>query len=106
MVIVVAVTDFTFRKEVGEMAKEEGRRRRSESEWRALVARQEKSGLSRAAFCRQEGISRQSFEQWRRRRESRSVSGQFVELAVPREGGGRWEVELALPGGGVLRIRG
>ena len=88
------------------MATGAGRRRRSESEWQALVKRQEASGVSGAAFCRQEGISRASFEKWRRRLASRSEAGQFVELAVPRQGAERWEVELTLPGGGILRIRG
>ena len=102
----MAVTVFTFGKEVGEMARGADRKRRGAAEWQALVKLQEASGLSRVAFCQQEGIGRASFDQWRRRLATRSVGGQFVELAVPREGGGDWEVELTLPAGMVLRLRG
>jgi hypothetical protein len=106
MVIVLAVTVFAFRKEAERMTKGTDRRRRSESEWRALVERQKASGLSQIEFCQQEGIARSTFEVWRRRIASRSVAGQFVELAMPGEGGGEWEVELTLPLGMVLRLRG
>ncbi|MEQ8821208.1 MAG: hypothetical protein RLY93_13280, partial [Sumerlaeia bacterium] len=35
--------------------------------WQAAVARQEVSGLSAAAFCREQGLSYQSFISWRKR---------------------------------------
>lgn len=62
-----------------------GRVRRSESEWRDLMHRFTKSGRSRAAFCRAEGISRSTFDLWQRKlREAQSApqlnSGDFVEL--------------------------
>ena len=43
------------------------RRRRGASEWRALVAAQERSGQSQEMFCKSEGISKASLSNWRRR---------------------------------------
>jgi hypothetical protein len=45
--------------------------------WRAVVRRQEGSGLSVAAFCRSEGVSEASFYAWKRRltRDAGQVSG-------------------------------
>lgn len=41
------------------------RARRSESQWRALLARHQTSGLGIQAFCRSEQISEASFYRWR-----------------------------------------
>ena len=105
----------------------DGRVRRVESEWRALVARFESSGLSEAGFCRKAKVSRQSFRLWRKRlatgdgaprrvratRRPRPAPGGFVEwvapMPPPTTTGGEprpgVEFELALPGGVVLRWR-
>jgi len=89
----------------------DGRVRRTEAEWRALVKRFEKSGLSISAFCRRAKLSRNSFLKWRRRLAgSPSPSHAFVEWIAPSsaepeavEGGAAGEFELSLPGGVVLR---
>ena len=39
--------------------------RRSQDEWRALMARFDSSGLGVAAFCRREAVSSASFYRWR-----------------------------------------
>lgn len=39
--------------------------RRSQSEWRSLLARFDGSGMGVAAFCRREAISAASFYRWR-----------------------------------------
>ncbi|MDZ7809993.1 MAG: hypothetical protein U5L11_07285 [Arhodomonas sp.] len=40
------------------MSSNEGRRlRRTEAQWRKIVAAQQASGLSQAAFCRQQGLA-------------------------------------------------
>jgi len=97
----------------------DGRVRRTEAEWRELVERFEKSGLSLSAFCRRAKLPRGSFVKWRRRlagsprveRAARPAPA-FVEwiapssaetAAVQRAGSG--ELELSLPGGVVLRWR-
>jgi hypothetical protein len=91
----------------------DGRVRRTEAEWRGLLARFEKSGLSMSVFCRRAKLPRSSFVKWRRRlAEKASPSAGFVEWAVPSsadEAGAELvavragEFELALPGGVVLR---
>lgn len=66
-----------------------GRQRSEERErhWRVLIARQEASKLSVAAFCREEDVSPYSFYSWRRRLKRRDqedpASGQFVAVAIP-----------------------
>lgn len=100
----------------------DGRIRRTESEWRAIVGSFESSGLSEAAFCRKAKVSRKSFRVWRARlaqevpgrvhatrRPRRNPSG-FVEWQAP-SGPSMLETrpgtdiafELALPGGVVVR---
>jgi len=92
----------------------DGRVRRTEAEWRALIERFEKSGLSMSAFCRRAKVPRSGFVKWRRRLSERpSPSLAFVEWKVPtsaepepaEERGGAGELELWLPGGVVLRWR-
>ena len=38
---------------------------RSRAEWMALIEQQNQSGLSAAAFCRQQGVLAKSFYRWR-----------------------------------------
>jgi hypothetical protein len=95
----------------------DGRVRRTQAEWRELIARFEQSGLSITAFCRRSKVSRSSFVKRRRQlggsprvgRHARSSAG-FVEWIAPPsaqalavKGGGAGELELSLPGGVVLR---
>jgi len=94
-----------------------GKVRRSEDEWERILIRFEKSGLSAAAFCRREKISKNTFSKWhgrmQTRRPARSVAP-FVELkplateapSVIQAGAlASGEFELSLPGGVVLRWR-
>ena len=93
----------------------DGRVRRTEAEWRAILERFEKSGLSVSAFCRRAKLPRNSFTQWRRRLAGSSgPSPAFVEWIPPsgaaeaeaEEAPARGaELELSLPGGVVLRWR-
>ena len=43
------------------------RTRRSQAEWQALIEQQKQSGLSAAAFCREQGVLAKSFYRWRSR---------------------------------------
>ncbi len=89
----------------------DGRVRRTEAEWRSVMKRFEKSGLSVSAFCQRAKLPRSSFVKWHRRlAESPSAWPAFVEWTAPlsaeREAVGRSgaaEFELSLPGGVVLR---
>jgi hypothetical protein len=91
----------------------DGRVHRTEAEWRAVMGRFERSGLSVSAFCRRTKLSRNSFIKWRRRLAgSPRPSAAFVEWVAPSsaepeavERGGVGEFELSLPGGVVLRWR-
>ena len=78
---------------------------RGEAEWRALMADYEHWDGTQVTFCRARGISRKTFQAWRRRLglTHRPKSGGFVEIApAPAPG---WDIELELGGGVVLRLR-
>ena len=91
----------------------DGRVRRAESEWRAILDRYARSGLSASAFCRRAKLSRGSFVKWKQKLAAKTsapavVEPGFVEWVTPErevvqstERAG--EFELSLPGGVVLR---
>lgn len=85
-----------------------GREFRDEAEWRALMADFERWDGSQASFCEARGVSRKTFQGWRRRLgltagKPRGKRGGFVEIAAASEPG--WDVELSLGDGVVLRLR-
>ncbi len=93
------------------IAAKQRRVRRSEGEWRELVARFEQSGQTREAFCAEQGIVLSSFIRWRKKlrngfaRPPVAVPDPvFVELTSKHEAS-PWEVELELSAGVVLRLR-
>jgi transposase-like protein len=87
-------------------------RRRSASEWQALIQSHQRSGLNQAAFCRREGISEMSLSNWRKklspiakkRAPSESMAS-FIELggALPSPSKAL-TLRLELGGGMVLTI--
>jgi hypothetical protein len=89
------------------------REKRSRAEWAELFERFEASGLSGAAFCQREGISKSSFARWKRLLSAGPATGEFVEWtpaaptspspATPALASG--ELELSFPGGVRLRFR-
>ena len=87
----------------------DGRVRRTESEWRSILARYERSGLSETAFCQKSKLPRSSFVKWKRRLSGAATPvPAFVEWMAPSEAAeeapaGLGEFELTLPGGVVLR---
>jgi len=83
---------------------------RNASDWQEIQQRFEASGRSLAAFCRSEGISRSSFDAWRRKlrvhKSAKKAAREFVELtpvSAPTIGG--WTVEIELPDGRLARLR-
>ena len=82
------------------------REQRSAGWWRAVIKRQVASGLSRKGFCDREGIGRSSFETWRRRLAVEGTTESFVDLTPAGTVSRSWDLELALPGGITLRVRG
>ena len=85
--------------------------RRSAKEWRAIVSRFERSGLTTGAFCASESLAPSTFSLWRRKlRRSAEGSGvngaaRFVELADSPVSSPVWDAELDLGEGVVLRLR-
>lgn len=92
--------------------------RRTAQQWKVLLERQAGSGQSIEAFCRGESITTASFYRWRKQlsqgtpappvsTSTSSPAAAFVDLGALVGGGAeRWELELALGGGVVLRLRG
>lgn len=72
--------------------------------WMERLARQRRSGLSIAEFCRREGISPPSFYAWRRRLEKDApalfVPVELSRAGVPSAGG----VQIELPGGALVTL--
>ena len=105
--------------------KRQVRKRRSESEWRAIVERFEKGGLPAAVFSRQAGIDRKrlAFWRWKLQRSSSADSAglaEFVEmkpstvpLVRPSDVGPlpfsrtfRWTIDVIFPDGTSARMGG
>jgi hypothetical protein len=80
---------------------------RSAAQWSEIMARYRHSGLGSREFCAAEGLVPRTFEKWERRlRRKEGTKGQFVELAAPPRVSGPWAVEVELPNGVRLRVRG
>jgi len=93
------------------MVNESGRKRRTEQDWRRLIGQQVGSGLSIAAWCRQQGLVEPTFRWWRRelaRRDARKAKTLFVPVQVqpgvlsPEPG----SIEILLTGGRRIRLSG
>lgn len=84
-----------------------GRVRRSLTEWRTICERFARSGLGAEEFCHREKLTISSFKKWYRRCRGEEQQGSpFIELVPPPMAVGQWEVEVALPNGTRLRLRG
>ncbi len=84
-----------------------GQVQRSAVEWSGIMVRYRQSGLGMKEFCAQEGLTLRTFEEWyRRQRRSETKKGQFVEVKPVSPGAGPWAVEVELPNGVRLRVRG
>lgn len=88
------------------------RTRRSEQQWRAVMARFDRSGLGAQDFCTREDIALSTFWNWRSRLGRRAAevkpaplaTSPFVELVGERSGR-EFDIELDLGRGVVLRMR-
>ena len=86
-----------------------GRVRRSEAQWHELFARFDESAQTHDTFCAEQDVVLSSFIRWwkklRQSRRSQAAVGQnpvFVELTSEHEP--RWDAELELGAGAVLRL--
>ena len=83
--------------------------RRTSVEWSKLLARYRKSGESQSAFCDRNGVSLATLH-YQLKKEGSLPSGEivpatFVELSSNTLDS-KVEIELSLPSGAVLRVRG
>jgi hypothetical protein len=84
-----------------------GQVQRSAAQWSEIIARYRQSGMGSRQFCEQEGLTLRTFEKWCGRvRRSETSKGKFVEVKSPLGTAGPWVVEVELPSGVRLRLRG
>ena len=84
-----------------------GKVRRSIAEWRTICERFVQSGLGPKEFCHREAIALGSFKKWYPRcTEGRPQAEAFVELLSSPLKSEPWAVEVELPSGVRLRLRG
>ncbi len=86
------------------------RARRSRDEWREIIAQQQASGLTVAAFCRRAQLSAVSFFAWRRKLRARAASDDapvtFAEVKIlPEAGRAPSALELHLSSGRWIAVR-
>ena len=84
-----------------------GKVRRSEAEWRAICERFAQSRVGPKQFCEREAIALGTFKKWYPRcTQKGTLSEAFVELVAPPVQREPWAVEVELPSGVRLRLRG
>jgi transposase-like protein len=89
--------------------------KRSRAQKEALVEEFNTSGLTKTAFCKHHGIATSCLSRWQKALSPESSADAFVDItksvsasAAPRPAAGehpRWQVELELGAGVVLRVR-
>ena len=75
-------------------------------QWQALIARQERSGQSVRAFCRENNVGDHSFYLWRRRLRGEAAPASFalVETGSRALAARNSPIELQFPGGERLHV--
>ena len=76
-----------------------------DDDWRTRISAQEQSGISVKQFCKQQGITEQSFYYWRKRLQTTTATRFALVEAEPRRGTAEHAaMELVLTTGERLRI--
>ena len=83
--------------------------RRSQAQWQELIDRQPGSGLTIADYCTEHKITVSGFYQWRKKLsgkpEVQSTSSDWLSVSAPISSmEEKWQVDLALHGGSILRM--
>ena len=88
---------------------------RSRSQWKALLAEFNNSGLTRTAFCKKHRIATSSLYRWRQIFADHARGADFIDVTQPLSStptpppaharDNNWQVELELGAGIVLRLR-
>lgn len=68
-------------------------------EWKAVLAEQQRSGLSAAQFCRERGHVESQFTYWRNKLARAGGGGEFARVETGDA------VALELPGGKTVKVR-
>ncbi len=81
--------------------------KRSEAEWKAIIKRFAKSGLTIREFCRRERLVQSTFKRWQQNLGEKH-SAKFVDLSPAKTPASvsSWELEIRLPNGVQLQFRG
>jgi transposase-like protein len=79
---------------------------RSESDWKSILGEYDRSGQTRAAFCRKTGISSSTFLLWERKLRRQSRAAEFVAVTPATQPASCWAVEFQFPDGTTARVRG
>lgn len=85
-------------------------RKRSAEQWQQLIEAQAASDQSQAAFCAERGLSKSTFQLWKRRLRASSPAEPalftpLADTAPPSDPGTHWDVELDLGNGICLHLR-
>lgn len=87
--------------------KPKGKVYRSAADWRTISARYERSRLTQEAFCTREGLALHTFKKhYRYHKATVPQPGQFREVVPSAPARPGWEVELELPNGVRIAVRG
>jgi len=89
----------------------DGKQRRSQNEWKRIVAEFERSGLSLREFAKQQSIPLASLQRWKLRlsRDSKDSETDFVDVTPstsPSLQPQSWQAEIEFAGGVIVRLRG
>jgi hypothetical protein len=88
---------------------------RTQSQWKALLAEFNNSGLTKSAFCKKHRIATSSLYRWQQLSNDRASDADFIDVTEPLANVPKshsvpvrdndWQVELELGSGIVLRLR-
>ena len=83
--------------------------RRSRAQWQELINKQPGSGLTISDYCAEHKITVSGFYQWRKKlgsnSEVKSAPSDWLSVSDPAPPSEeKWQIELALPGGVILRM--
>lgn len=88
--------------------------RRTQAQWKALLEEYDACDLTQAAFCKKHQIASSSLWKWRKHFSSEPADKEFIDIteslintpsSYNSARDGRWQVELELAPGVMLRIR-
>lgn len=83
-----------------------GKVRRNAEEWREILTRWEKSGLSVTEFCRKQELKLTSFQRWQQKLNGSSAQHDFVAVTTAPPESSSWSLEVTLPNGSKLHFQG